>query len=106
MALGLIKATATVISYAPQRGCRSPLPGPPQAPEREVARKLFESQPGLLRPGQTILADKGYASKEFETQLNERGVTLVRPATAPGHHRTTTPLLKPLCQLSNRSTPP
>jgi DDE family transposase len=71
----------------------------PKIDEREVARDLFESEPGLLRPGQRILADKGYASKEFETYLTEHGVTLVRPAMAREHHRTTTPLLKPLRQL-------
>jgi hypothetical protein len=71
----------------------------PKLDEREVARDLFESEPGLLRRGQTILADQGYASKEFETYLTERGVTLFRPATAREHDRTTTPLLKPLRQL-------
>lgn len=71
----------------------------PKLDEREVARDLFESRSGLLRHGQTILADRGYASKEFETCITERGVTLFRPATAGQHHRTTTPLLKPLRQL-------
>ena len=71
----------------------------PKIDEREVARDLFESEPGLLRPGQIILADKGYASKEFETYLAEHGATLVRPAMARERHRATTPLLKPLRQL-------
>ncbi len=71
----------------------------PKIDEREVARDLFESEPGLLRPGQVILADKGYASKEFERYLAEHGATLVRPATAREPHRRTTPLLKPLRQL-------
>lgn len=73
--------------------------GPPQARRARGGRDLFESEAGLLRRGQTILADQGYASKEFETYLTERGVTLFRPATAREHDRTTTPLLKPLRQL-------
>jgi hypothetical protein len=73
--------------------------GPPQARRARGGRDLFESEAGLLRRGQTILADQGYASKEFETYLTERGVTLFRPATAREHHRTTTPLIKPLRQL-------
>lgn len=71
----------------------------PKIDEREVARDLFEAEPGLLRPGQVILADKGYASKEFETYLAEHGASLVRPARADEPHRVTTPLLKPLRQL-------
>ena len=43
----------------------------PKIDEREIARDLFEIESELLasRPGQTILADKGYASAEFETFL-------------------------------------
>jgi hypothetical protein len=54
----------------------------PKTDEREVARDMFEVEPGLLarRAGQTIVADKGYASREFETFLNDRGANLVRPA--------------------------
>ena len=70
----------------------------PKIDEREVARDLFDAEPGLLRPGQTILADKGYASREFEAYLGEHGATLVRPATARERRRTT-PLLKPFRQL-------
>jgi hypothetical protein len=72
--------------------------GRPKLDEREVARDL-RVRAGPAAPGQTILADKGYASKEFETNLTERCVTLARPATAGEHHRTTAPLLKPLRQL-------
>jgi hypothetical protein len=73
----------------------------PKVDEREVARDIFETEPELLarRPGQRILADKGYASKEFETFLREHGAHLVRPATKRERNRTTSPLLKPLRQL-------
>jgi hypothetical protein len=71
----------------------------PKIDEREVARDLLEAEPALLRPGQRILADKGYVSKEFETFLREHGATLVRPATKREPNRSTSPLLKPLRQL-------
>ena len=70
----------------------------PKVDEREVARDLFEVEPGLLaiRVGQTILADKGYASAEFETFLADHGAKLVRPAMKRERSRKTAPLLKPL----------
>ena len=73
----------------------------PKVDEREVARDLFEVEPELLatRVGQTILADKGYASAEFETFLADHGAQLVRPAMKRERNRKTTPLLKPLRQL-------
>jgi hypothetical protein len=64
-----------------------------------VARDLFESEPGLLRSGQVILADKGYASAEFEHFISEHGATLVRPATKREHGRATSPFLKPMRQI-------
>ncbi len=71
----------------------------PKVDEREVARFLFEAEPALLRPGQRVLADKGYRSREFETFLAEHGVTLIRPAHKRDRGRVTSPLLKPLRQL-------
>jgi hypothetical protein len=71
----------------------------PKLDEREVARDLFESEPGLLRPGQVILADKGYVSGEFEHFISENGATLVRPATRRERGRSTSPFLKPLRQI-------
>jgi hypothetical protein len=70
-----------------------------KADEREIARDLFELEPELLRRGQTILADKGYASAEFETFLAERDVTLIRPAKAKEAPRPGARFLKPLRQL-------
>lgn len=55
----------------------------PKTDEREVAIDLFEADPELLagrRGGQTLIADKGYASAEFERRLNDHGIELVRPA--------------------------
>jgi hypothetical protein len=45
----------------------------PKVDERDVAIDLIDSEPALLtgRAGQTIIADKGYASAEFERRLTE-----------------------------------
>ncbi len=54
----------------------------PKLDERDVARDLLEREPELLarRAGQTLIADKGYTSAEFETFLNDHHVKLLRPA--------------------------
>lgn len=52
----------------------------PKLGEREVTTALLERDHHLVRAGQVILADKGFAGREFETFLTERlGVHLVRP---------------------------
>lgn len=64
----------------------------PKHDERVVARDLLETNPDLLthRPGQTLMADKGYRSAELETLLAGHGATLIRPSFTnetprPGH---------------------
>ena len=54
----------------------------PKDDERVVARDMLEIDPTLLaqRHGQTVIADKGYRSAEFETMLNTNGATLIRPS--------------------------
>jgi len=54
----------------------------PKTDEREVALDLFDSDPELLagRAGQTLVADKGYTSAEFERRLSQHGIELARPA--------------------------
>ena len=37
----------------------------------------------LARLGQTVIADKGYRSAEFEAALNHERITLIRPQTKP-----------------------
>ncbi|MBD3011270.1 IS982 family transposase [Streptomyces sp. 5-10] len=52
----------------------------PKLGEREVMCALLERDHYLVRAGQVILADKGFAGREFEAFLTERlGVHLVRP---------------------------
>ena len=49
---------------------------PANAPEREVAAELLER---ALQPGQTVLADKGFAGEEFEQLVASHGCQLLRP---------------------------
>jgi hypothetical protein len=73
----------------------------PKVDERDVAIDMFEVEPALLagRDGQTIIADKGYASAEFERRLAEHGVELVRPARADEPGRRGAPQLRHLRQI-------
>ncbi|PWK31004.1 hypothetical protein BC793_1351 [Actinoplanes xinjiangensis] len=72
-----------------------------KADERQVLAAALEEDPGLLaaRPGQLIIADKGYVWAELDRWLAERGARLLRPSyrnrtPRPGEH-----LLKPVRQL-------
>lgn len=73
----------------------------PKIDERDVAIDLFDSDPALLagRAGQIIIADKGYASAEFETRLAEHGVELIRPARRNEKRRPGAQFLRPLRQI-------
>jgi transposase len=48
-------------------------------PERDVALELL---PGALRGGETVIADKGYAGREFAAAVADLGATVLRPARA------------------------
>ncbi len=54
----------------------------PKTDEREVLVDLFELEPGVLShpDGVVLVVDKGYRDAQTEAWLNERGVTLIRPA--------------------------
>lgn len=53
-----------------------------KATEREVLLEILALDPGLLadRPPPTLLADRNYYGRNFETRRAESGVTLLRPA--------------------------
>lgn len=52
----------------------------PKIGEREVTEALIRHDHRLVRPGQTILVDKGFAGKEFESFISEEvAATLMRP---------------------------
>jgi hypothetical protein len=73
----------------------------PKIDERDVAIDLLDRDPTLLagRDGQIIIADKGYASAEFETRLADHGVQLLRPARRDEKPRPGTRFLRPLRQI-------
>jgi hypothetical protein len=73
----------------------------PKLDERQVLMAVLDHDPGLTRqrPGLTIIADKGYVSRELDSYLAGHGVVLLRPsyrnrAPRPGEY-----LLKPIRQL-------
>ena len=48
--------------------------------ERDTALAMIDLDPALAdRARQVLMADKGYRSVTFETELNEIGITLIRP---------------------------
>ncbi len=66
--------------------------------ERSTALEMI-NHARLARQGQTIIADKGYRSAAFEEDLNQAGMTLIRPATKKEQPRSGTRFLKPLRQI-------
>lgn len=73
----------------------------PKADERDVAIDIFDHDSSLFngRSVQTVVADKGYASREFETRFAEHGVELVRPARKREPKRCGAKQLKPIRQI-------
>jgi hypothetical protein len=68
--------------------------------ERETALAMIGLDPALDRPGQVLMADKGYRSKTFEAELNDRGITLIRPKVrSEKTDRPLTRFLKPFRQI-------
>lgn len=66
--------------------------------ERAVALDMIAIG-DLARPGQIIIADKGYRSVEFETGLGDYGITLIRPATKTEPPRPGQQFLRPFRQI-------
>ena len=69
--------------------------------ERDTALAMIHLDPALAdRPGQVLIADKGYRSASFEAELNTAGITLIRPTIKS--EKTKRPLgqfLKPFRQI-------
>lgn len=51
----------------------------PKIGDREILAAMLDRDHHLVRSGQVILADKGYASAELEHLIGARGVRLLRP---------------------------
>ena len=71
---------------------------PAKADERDICSDML-AHSGLARPGQTIIADKGYRRASFEEALNQAGMTLIRPATKTEAPRPGRRFLKPFRQI-------
>jgi hypothetical protein len=71
----------------------------PKEDERVIARDMLETDPTLLRAGQTVLADKGYRSAEFDAFLHAHGAELLRPTFGHDTPRPGQRYLKPLRQI-------
>jgi len=69
--------------------------------ERDTALAMISLDTALHdRPGQILMADKGYRSKTFETELNQRAITLIRPKVrSENTERPHTRFLKPFRQI-------
>jgi hypothetical protein len=74
----------------------------PKVGEREVALVLLDRC--QLRGGETLIGDKGYAGRDFATQVKDRGVTFIRPVrrdeTIPAAAGQTTPALRPAREIT------
>lgn len=72
-----------------------------KADERETLLDLLATEPALLasRPGQTLISDKNYFGRDFEHQLAEQDIRLLRPARKGEPERPGAPLFKPLRQV-------
>lgn len=73
----------------------------PKIDERQVFLAIMDQEPALSaqRQGLTVIADKGYVSRELDTYLTERGVTLLRPSYRNRTPHSSQHLLKPIRQL-------
>jgi hypothetical protein len=68
--------------------------------ERDTALAMLHLDPTLDRPGQVLMADKGYRSATFEAELADLGITLIRPSLASEKaERPSQRFLKPFRQI-------
>ena len=72
-----------------------------KADERQTLLDLLAVEPQLTadRPGQTLIGDKNYFGREFEQQLAELDIRLLRPARKGESERAGSQLFKPLRQV-------
>ena len=60
----------------------------PKLGEREVVAAMLDHERGRLRPGLVVVADKGFAGRDFEQLVAAHGAVLLRPdrADEPRRH--------------------
>ena len=71
---------------------------PAKTDERDIAAEMI-AHADVARAGQTLIADKGYRSVDFEEHLNSADMTLIRPATKTETTRTGKRFLRPFRQI-------
>lgn len=69
-----------------------------KADERDTLQGILATTPAPLAPEQTIMADKGYYGRVFEQDLQDAGVTLLRPTRKNEPAREGAQFMKPLRQ--------
>ena len=69
-----------------------------KADERDICLEMI-ADAGIARPGQTLIADKGYRRDGFERALAAAGIALIRPATKTETARPGRRFLKPFRQI-------
>jgi len=69
-----------------------------KADERETLLDLLAAESHLVaaRPGQTLIGDRNYFGRDFEHQVAEQDIRLLRPAHKGEPERPGAPLFKPL----------
>jgi len=67
--------------------------------ERDTVLDMIAMDPNLVRPGQILIADKGYRSAAFEAKLADVGITLIRPAYKTEKPRPLQRFLRPFRQI-------
>jgi len=72
-----------------------------KADERQTLLGIFEADPELpaWRAGQIVITDKNYFGREFEAELTDAGLELLRPARKGEKPRPGTRFFKPLRQV-------
>lgn len=72
-----------------------------KADERDVFEDLLATTPALTRRHgrRTLIADKGYASRAFETRLADQGIDVLRPAKKGEKPHAGARFFKPLRQI-------
>ncbi|MER5853103.1 hypothetical protein ABT126_40685 [Streptomyces sp. NPDC002012] len=103
-----ISVSPELVNVIGQRRSRCPTEMPilwalanPKLDEREVLSAMLnrEPHPATDRPSLLVIADKGFASKEFEADLAFRGAELLRPSFKREKKRRGQSLLKSVRQL-------
>ena len=76
-----------------------------KADERQTLLEIFDTDPELpaWRAGQIVITDRNYSGREFEAELADAGLDLLRPARKGEAERPGSRFFKPLRQVNDRT---